>query len=505
VCRGTGGVLGGAMTNPLDSAINQHLLNLKAFHGPPGGMGHFTAPGMMMGMMPPPPMFGAPPPGSMMTMPMPMPGQPPGGLPGGLSLGAPHPGGLGLPPTGGQLAVAIDNLPFRYSLSEQDLRDAFGRWGSLSSVQVSRDGAREVGVVTFDDAVDAADAKRQLHGYFCNLDGASGSLAVVHGGPEQLGGRALGLPPLLAAAAGPMPVGQTMPGQLPQSSPSPMSMMPPPPGSSVPSGAVPKSAAPLAPGLAPGGALGALPAVGGPPAAGGAPRPVWCCKIVVQAENLHPEFPTAVKILGAGEANVEHLRGQTNCVVQLRGRGSGLIEGEGRELQEPMFMWLSSENAQSGKAGLEMAQDLLKSVYEEHHSWCTQHNLNAQNISEPIVLENPADVPLPPMPGSAGGPAAGAPPVASGPSPALSGGGPAGGMVPPGMGGPPPMTMPTMGMTGPGMPGMVPPGMGGLGLMATGPTPGTALMPGQQWSPAPTGLGMQGFPGGYGGQTWPMQ
>ncbi|CAK0891387.1 unnamed protein product [Prorocentrum cordatum] len=99
-----------------------------------------------------------------------------------------------------------------------------------------------------------------------------------------------------------------------------------------------------------------------PPAANGAQgagrRPGWCAKVVIQADLLHQEFPTVTKIVGVGNANVDHIRGQTQCSVILRGKGSGHVEAEtGQESSEPMFLWLSSDLPQNGKSALEMVQD----------------------------------------------------------------------------------------------------------------------------------------------------
>merc|ERR1740129_2367851 len=96
-------------------------------------------------------------------------------------------------------------------------------------------------------------------------------------------------------------------------------------------------------------------------------RPNWCCKIVVLAESLHDEFPVVPKIVGTGGQNVGHIQSQTKCIVQLRGKKSGHLEPDTKqELQEPMFLWLSAESPHDGNSAKEMAEDLLKSVYEEH-------------------------------------------------------------------------------------------------------------------------------------------
>eukprot|EP00931_Biecheleriopsis_adriatica_P123949 TRINITY_DN9901_c0_g1_i2.p1 TRINITY_DN9901_c0_g1~~TRINITY_DN9901_c0_g1_i2.p1 ORF type:complete len:387 (+),score=87.65 TRINITY_DN9901_c0_g1_i2:95-1255(+) len=325
-------------------------------------------PGMMMpcaGMAPtmPPMMVPMPPPPHPGQMPMPM------TMPAG-NLGPPPVSTTPTPASGATVSLAIDNLPFRYQLSEADLRETFQRWGTVQSVQVLRDGSREVGVVNFADQVDASDAQRQLTGQSCNFDGATGALAVVLGGPDQLRG-----PGQTGPAPGMGPPMGAPPGAMPGA---------PPQGPCA--GAMPKNGNAANPGKGDG--KGMQPA--NPPA----PRPAWCCKIVVEAESLHPEFPTVLRIIGEGGANVEHIRSQTKCTVALRGRGSGTQEPEtGQELQEPMFLWLTSDSADNGKSALEMCQDLLKSIYEGHQQWCEQNGIMHPNFIKPKVVENPEVLP----------------------------------------------------------------------------------------------------------------
>lgn len=332
------------------------------------------------------------------------------------------PGGMPAPVGGpAMVSCALDNMPFRYQLSEDDLRQTFQKWGLIQGIQVSREGPREVGVVHFNDSIDASDAQRQLNGHICNLGpGASGILVVVPGGPEQLGG----------APVGPPMQGQPMLGPPGSAPPPPQQMM----GGAPPMGG---------PGMAPG-PSGAMPKSGGvpAPAKGGdakgfgkggdgkgfvqvapvPPRPVWCCKIMIQAESLHPDFPTAQKIVGADNVNVGHLREHSKCDIELRGKGSGTLDpATGQEAPEPQNLWIASDSVENGRAALEMSQDLLKSVYEEHQVWCTKHGLMHPSFIEPQVIENPEIAP----------PSAGAPPQQlSGPPAGLPAGPPGGDFYP---------------------------------------------------------------------------
>jgi len=319
-------------------------------------------------------------------------GPPPGGAP--LPPMAPMPSG---PLT---LSAALDNLPCRYQLQEGDVRETFCRWGMLQAVTIAREGSREVAVITFADAQDALDAQRQLNGFQCQFGATGmGTLVVVQGGPEQLGG-----------FQGVMPKGMAVPGM-------------------------------------------------GPPVV--AQRP-FSCKIIVQAETINPNFPTVQKIRGQGDANVEHMRTQLLCAVELRGRGSGFTEPRlGTELQEPMALWLSAERFELGGPAVEMALDLLKSVYEEYGDWCQKNGQPPPPAIVPQVIDNPVEPtqqPGPPMPGMPlpMGMNAGPPPMggmALGPPMPMQG------MPPPG----PPPPVGDFGPAGMGKGGCPPGGPGGKG------------------------------------------
>lgn len=313
---------------------------------------------------------------------------------------------------GGMVSVAIDHLPFRYQLSEVDLRDTFARWGQVTAVQVLRDGPREIGVVHFSDRIDASDAQRQLHGFQCSLDGAVGTLLVLPGGPEQL--RMLPFtPPAMAVASQPLaavqahmaaPVAATAPAA-PSAPLAPAT--PAAPSAAAPSpGAAPQApAAPLAPPTPASTEPPALAKPGATPPAGAAPdtRPAgvglrglkFTWKVVAKAEELHPMFPTAQRVKGDGDSHLEHLRQQYSCLVHLRGKGSGFKEpGTDQELAEPMFLWITADVQENGQQAVEMAQDLLKAVYEGHQNWCTQNKLiHPQYIKPVVVVVDPAAPP----------------------------------------------------------------------------------------------------------------
>merc|ERR1719352_2286789 len=54
--------------------------------------------------------------------------------------------------------------------------------------------------------------------------------------------------------------------------------------------------------------------------------PGWSCKVIIQAERLHPEFPSVMKVVGVNNMNIDHIRSQGNLTAELRGKGSGAID-----------------------------------------------------------------------------------------------------------------------------------------------------------------------------------
>mmetsp|Transcript_29594 Transcript_29594/g.47653 ORF Transcript_29594/g.47653 Transcript_29594/m.47653 type:complete len:400 (+) Transcript_29594:140-1339(+) len=352
--------------NSLDAAITAQLTSLKANMGNPQlpprpGMllpGGF--PGLLTGLSAP----------AAMTA---LAGTLPQALPTAMPQMPQMPGSL--TPSTPIMSIAVNDLPFVYQLQEADLRETCQRWGTLQTVSVYRDGGREVGVVVFADAIDAADCQRQLNNAPCTFDGvaggAQGVLSVVLGSPEQL--------------APPMP--KMLHGTAPTPEVAPMGVFPP---QGMPPMALQGALAKGADALKGKGKMDMFPPQLNGKGAPAVSFPPWSCKVIVHAERLHPEFPIVEKIVGVNGMNAEHIRSQANCQVEVRGARSGTIDSRtGQELPEPMFVWLASEAPEAGAAALEMVRDLLGSVYDEHGQWCTQHNLQWNQSIEPTIVENP--------------------------------------------------------------------------------------------------------------------
>ena len=61
-------------------------------------------------------------------------------------------------------------------------------------------------------------------------------------------------------------------------------------------------------------------------------------RIPIDLEPVHG-FNLRAQVVGAGGAYVKHIQQETNCRVQIKGRGSGFMEPKtGQESDEPMYL-----------------------------------------------------------------------------------------------------------------------------------------------------------------------
>jgi len=115
------------------------------------------------------------------------------------------------------------------------------------------------------------------------------------------------------------------------------------------------------------------------------------CKIIVGAERLDAEFPTASTIRGRRNVNLDHIADRFACLVQLRGLSSGTLEGETRlELSEPLFIGISGERKDVAMATA-AAMDLLHVTYEHHRHWCGLHRRVHPTGLAPVVICDPGE------------------------------------------------------------------------------------------------------------------
>jgi len=117
--------------------------------------------------------------------------------------------------------------------------------------------------------------------------------------------------------------------------------------------------------------------------------------------NLEPlrNFNVRAKIVGPSGLFVKYIQHETRVRVQIKGRGSGYLEGDtGRELQETMHIHLSGPESLQVRRAKEMALDLVDAVTEEWKKARTAMGAHDASKSETEAPPEPTydDVPPPP-------------------------------------------------------------------------------------------------------------
>ncbi|KAL9095703.1 MAG: hypothetical protein Q9165_002135 [Trypethelium subeluteriae] len=99
-------------------------------------------------------------------------------------------------------------------------------------------------------------------------------------------------------------------------------------------------------------------------------------KIPIDLEPISG-FNLRAQVVGTGGSYVKHIQQETGCRVQIKGRGSGFIERDGRESDEQMYLHVAAPDPEQVKRGTQLCVDLLESVknnYEEHKKSHSQRN-----------------------------------------------------------------------------------------------------------------------------------
>ncbi|KAI9154163.1 hypothetical protein LWI28_021880 [Acer negundo] len=82
--------------------------------------------------------------------------------------------------------------------------------------------------------------------------------------------------------------------------------------------------------------------------------------------DADPSLNIATCIRGPNDQYINHIMNETGATVMLKGRGSGTFEGlQGEELQQPLHLFLSSNNLKSLEDAKRLAENLLDTISEE--------------------------------------------------------------------------------------------------------------------------------------------
>ncbi|TXG57687.1 hypothetical protein EZV62_015516 [Acer yangbiense] len=82
--------------------------------------------------------------------------------------------------------------------------------------------------------------------------------------------------------------------------------------------------------------------------------------------DADPSLNIATRIRGPNDQYINHIMNETGATVMLKGRGSGTFEGpQGEELQQPLHLFLSSNNPKSLEDAKRLAENLLDTISVE--------------------------------------------------------------------------------------------------------------------------------------------
>ena len=82
--------------------------------------------------------------------------------------------------------------------------------------------------------------------------------------------------------------------------------------------------------------------------------------------SILPGFGIRSRIVGPAGQYVKHIAQEAGCRVQIRGRGSQFLEqSTGKELDEPIHLWIQSNNPGGLDQGRRLCEDLIATVKAE--------------------------------------------------------------------------------------------------------------------------------------------
>ncbi|QPG94587.1 hypothetical protein C2857_006441 [Epichloe festucae Fl1] len=81
-------------------------------------------------------------------------------------------------------------------------------------------------------------------------------------------------------------------------------------------------------------------------------------------------FNLRAQIVGHGGSYVKHIQQETGCRVQIKGRGSGYLEGAtNRESDEDMYLHVAGPDATNVEKAKELCEDLIANVKEQYEEF----------------------------------------------------------------------------------------------------------------------------------------
>lgn len=102
-------------------------------------------------------------------------------------------------------------------------------------------------------------------------------------------------------------------------------------------------------------------------------------KIFLNFLNVPPSFQLKSRILGEeNNANLTYLEQETKCSVSLRGRGSGFIEHNGAESNDPLHLFIQHNNFTKLQEARNLAGNLIETIQMDLNAFIQENSQSVQ-------------------------------------------------------------------------------------------------------------------------------
>jgi hypothetical protein len=98
--------------------------------------------------------------------------------------------------------------------------------------------------------------------------------------------------------------------------------------------------------------------------------------------NCPPAFQLRQKVLGENNTNLSYIVSETKANVTLRGRGSGFLEQNGTESNEPLHLLLQHNNFPKLNEAKTLASNLIETIQMELQAFLQENSQQVQ-IQQP--------------------------------------------------------------------------------------------------------------------------
>lgn len=114
-----------------------------------------------------------------------------------------------------------------------------------------------------------------------------------------------------------------------------------------------------------------------------------CAEKIFINLNSPPAFQLRQKILGDNNANLQYIVQETKANVSLRGRGSGFVDVNGAESNEPLHMLIEHPALKNLIEAKSLAKNLIETIQQDLQIFLQP---NQQNQQQTVQIQQPPPI-----------------------------------------------------------------------------------------------------------------